>query len=182
MYFQQDTMILQTERLILRPWAERDIDTLPEIANDRDIWRNLRDVFPHPYTREAAENWVKLCQSLETRHPFAIEYQGRAIGGIGFNFFEDVHRHSAELGYWIAKAHWGQGLVTEAVRKIVEYGFQNLNLERIFAETYAWNPASGRVLLKAGFEYEGRLRHHVFKDGQFVDLLLYARIRSPSML
>jgi len=175
-------MILQTERLTLRPWAEQDVDTLAEIANDREIWRNVRDTFPHPYTREAAKGWVKFCQSANEPHPFAIEFQGRLIGGIGLHPFDDVHRHSAELGYWLAKSHWGQGIATEAVRKIVEYGFQNLNLERIQAGIYDWNDASGRVLLKAGFECEGRMRHHAFKDGQFVDMMLYARIRSAPII
>jgi [ribosomal protein S5]-alanine N-acetyltransferase len=173
-----DAMILTTERLTLRPWDERDIDILAEIANDRNIWRNVRDGFPHPYTRKAAENWVKTSQVLPEPKPFAIEYQERLIGGIGLHPFDDVHRYSAELGYWIGAAYWGKGLATEAVRRIVEHGFQTLNLERIQASTYSWNEASARVLLKAGFKCEGRMRNHAFKDGQLIDVLLYARLRT----
>ena len=170
-------MILTTPRLALRPWETRDIDVLPEIANDRRIWVNVRDGFPHPYDRASAEAWVALCEKGTMPHSFAIESNGIAIGGIGLHPFDDVHRKTAELGYWLGVAHWGRGFATEAVQAIVEYGFSHVNLERIQAGVYAWNEASSRVLLKAKFEYEGSMRRHAFKDTKFVDVLLYARLR-----
>jgi len=170
-------MILHTTRLTLRPWDTRDIDVLPEIANDRRIWLNVRDVFPHPYERSHAEGFVRLCQEGAMPHTFAIEFEGRAVGGIGLHPFDDVHRYSAELGYWLGVAYWGRGLATEAVRAITKHGLANLGLERIQASVYTWNESSSRVLVKAGFEFEGRMRRHAFKDGQFVDMLLYALLR-----
>lgn len=174
-------MILHTPRLVLRPWDTRDIDVLPEIANDRRIWRNVRDMFPQPYERSHAESWVALCQGGAMPHSFAIEFEGRAAGGIGLHPFEDVHRKSAELGYWLGTAYWGRGLATEAVQAITKHGFEDLGLERIQAGVYDWNEASSRVLVKAGFDFEGRMRRHAFKDGQFVDVLLYARVRNAPM-
>lgn len=170
-------MILQAPRLTLRPWEPRDVPVLPAIANDRRIWRNVRDGFPHPYDQASAEAWVALCEKGSMPHSFAIEFEGTAIGGIGLHPFDDVHRKSAELGYWIGAAHWGRGFATEAVLAIVEYGFSEADLERIQAGVYDWNVASSRVLTKAHFEYEGRMSRHAFKDGQFVDVLLYARLR-----
>lgn len=175
--FRGHVMILHTPRLVLRPWDTRDIDVLPEIANDRRIWRNVRDTFPQPYERAHAEAWVARCQGGGVPHSFAIEFEGRAAGGIGVHPFDDVYRKSAELGYWLGAVHWGRGLATEAVQAITKYGFEDLGLERIQANVYEWNEASSRVLVKAGFDFEGRMRRHAFKDGQFVDVLLYARIR-----
>jgi RimJ/RimL family protein N-acetyltransferase len=100
------------------------------------------------------------------------------VGGIGLHAFDDVYRHSAELGYWVAVAHWGRGFATEAVRAVVAHGFDDLGFERIQAGVYAWNEASSRVLVKSGFEFEGRLKRHAFKDGQYVDELMYARLRN----
>jgi RimJ/RimL family protein N-acetyltransferase len=171
-------MILNAKRLTLRPWDARDIDVLPQIANDRRIWRNVRDGFPSPYDRAAAEGWITLCEKGAMPHTFAIEVEGRAIGGIGLHPFDDVHRKSAELGYWLGVDFWGRGYATEAVQTIVPHGFNQLGIERIQAGVYAWNESSARVLVKSGFDYEGRMRRHAFKDEQFVDVLLYARLRA----
>lgn len=171
-------MILQTRRLVLRPWERRDIDILPQIANDRRIWRNLRDGFPHPYDRACAEHFVSLCENGTLGHTFAIECEGHVMGGIGVHPFDDVYRKTAEIGYWLGVASWGQGYATEAVHAIIRYGFDVVEMERLQAGVYAWNEASAHVLEKAGFEFEGRLRRQAFKDGQFVDVLFYARLRS----
>lgn len=181
-YDVRNRMILTTPRLVLRPWDTEDIDVLPEIANDRRIWINVRDMFPHPYDRSRAEQWVAFCQQEEVAHSFAISMGGQAIGGIGVHPFDDVHRKSAELGYWLGPAYWGQGFATEAVQVIVKYGFELLGLERIQAGVYAWNEASSRVLVKSGFDLEGCMRRHAYKDGKFVDVLLYARLRDTTIV
>jgi len=173
-----DVMKLKTQRLTLRPWGVRDVDVLPEIGNDRRIWLNLRDGFPHPYERANAEAWVALCSSGAMPHTFAIEFEGRAVGGIGLQGFDDVHRKTAELGYWLGVAHWGRGIATESVLAMVRHGFDDLGFERIQAGVFAWNEASARVLVKVGFDFEGRMRRHAWKDGRFVDVLLYARIKA----
>jgi [ribosomal protein S5]-alanine N-acetyltransferase len=171
-------MKIDTERLTLRPWERGDIDVLAEIANDRRIWVNLRDRFPHPYTRADAEMWISICENAPAPPlSFAIEVEGRAAGGIGLEPLADVHRSTAEIGYWLGASFWGRGLATEAVIAMARYGFERLGLERIQAQVFSWNESSTRVLVKAGFAFEGRMRRHVVKDGKVGDALLYARVR-----
>ena len=132
---------------------------------------------PHPYTLADAEAYLQN-RVVETReHVLCIEVDGRVGGGIGLHLGEDVNRLTAELGYWLAEPFWGRGIMSEAVPAMVAHGFATLPLQRIEAFVYANNPASARVLEKAGFEFEGRLRRSVIKDGQLLDSLLYAKLR-----
>jgi RimJ/RimL family protein N-acetyltransferase len=108
---------------------------------------------------------------------FCIEIDGAAVGGIGVHPGEDVHRHTATAGYWLGEEFWGRGIMTEVVTAVTDFCFENFPLRRISAEVFANNPASARVLEKAGFSFEGRLRNHVLKDGELLDSLLYARTK-----
>ena len=169
---------------VLRPWRLDDAESIAKYANNRNIWRNLRDRFPHPYSLQDAHEFlagraeigsslgVQRTPTIETS--FAIEVDGEAAGSIGLLLNDDVHRGTAELGYWLAEPHWGRGIVTEAARAMVAYGFDDLGLRRIEAVVFAWNPASTRVLEKAGLTFEARLRKQVIKDGEVMDALLYA--------
>lgn len=164
----------------LRDWQEEDVPALACYANNRKIWSNLRDAFPHPYRPEHAGEFIGRVNAASPRTVFAIATESEAVGSIGLMPGQDVHRYTAELGYWLAEPYWGRGIVTGAVRAMVEYGFQELGLHRIFAEPYAGNKASARVLEKAGFTLEGRLRASVFKDGRILDQLLYAIVSAGS--
>ena len=106
---------------------------------------------------------------------FCIEINGEAVGGIGIRVGSDVHRYTGEMGYWLGEEFWGRGVMTEAVTAVTNFCFENFPLRRISAEVFANNPASVRVLEKAGFTFEGRLRNNVVKDGKVLDSLLYAR-------
>jgi ribosomal-protein-alanine N-acetyltransferase len=108
---------------------------------------------------------------------FCIEIDGAAVGGIGIHVGQDVHRHTATLGYWLGEKFWGRGIVTEAVAALSDFWFENFPLRRISAEVFANNPASARVLEKAGFVFEGRLKNNVVKDGKLLDSLLYAKTK-----
>jgi [ribosomal protein S5]-alanine N-acetyltransferase len=108
---------------------------------------------------------------------FCIDIDGLAVGGIGIRIGEDVHRYTAELGYWLSEDFWGHGITSEAVPAFTNYCFENFPLHRIYAEPYANNPASARVLEKAGFVLEGRLKNNIFKDGQILSSLLYAKTK-----
>jgi ribosomal-protein-alanine N-acetyltransferase len=170
-------MPLVLERCSVRGWQMDDAPDLAKQANNRRVWLGLRDLFPHPYTIEHANEFL---QSVTTKKPpteFCIDIDGAAVGGIGIGIGEDVHRYTGELGYWLSEDFWGHGITSEAVPAVTEYCFENFPLRRIYAEPYANNPASARVLEKAGFALEGRLKNNVFKDGQVLDSLLYARIR-----
>jgi len=166
------------EQIILRAWRRSDIPALIQYANNRRIWLNLRNIFPHPYTRAEADEWIALCESNQgpPTH-FAIELQGEAIGGIGCRLLDDVNCKTAEIGYWLGEPFWGRGIATAALKQTNEYTFQIFAVERLQATVFEWNPASARVLEKTGYKLEGRLRRSIFKDGRLGDSLLYARIR-----
>ena len=172
------SMEIRCERLLLRPWRRGDEGALIRYANNRNVWRNLRDRFPHPYTIADAESWIR--RNEETNEPtmsFAIVLEGEPVGAVGLEHREDVDRRTLELGYWLGEPFWGRGLATEAARAVADYAFATFDVERLEAGVFEWNPASGRVLEKAGFQLEARLRKSVFKDGQLIDRLLYARLR-----
>lgn len=154
-----------------------DASALAKHANNRRVWLGLRDLFPHPYTIEHANEFLQLVTTKEPPTEFCMDIDGAAVGGIGIRIGEDVHCYTAELGYWLSEDFWGHGIASEAVPAVTEYCFENFPLRRIYAEPYATNPASARVLEKAGFALEGRLKNNVFKDGQVLDSLLYARAK-----
>ena len=168
---------LELPLCVIRSWREDDAPALARAANNRNVWLSLRDLMPHPYALADAEAYLARVAQNPLHHSFCLEVEGQAAGAIGLKQREDVHRFTAELGYWLAQPHWGRGIATAAVRAFVAERFEALPLQRIFAEVYANNPASVRVLEKAGFEFEGRLRQNVIKDGQTLDSLLYARVR-----
>ena len=162
---------------MIRSWEFNDAPAIVKYANNKRIWRNLRDAFPHPYTPSDANDFLKKVTSHDPECVFAISTAKEAIGGIGMVIGEDVHRYSAELGYWLAEPFWNKGIMTQAVQLIADYAFKNLNLYRIYAEPYEGNDASLRVLEKAGFQYEGRLKSSVYKNGKLLNQLLYARVK-----
>lgn len=170
-------MRLELPHCTLRPWHSNDVASLVRHANNRQIWRNVRDRFPHPYTREAAQAWVRVANNNPYEPALAIEVDGAAIGGIGLIFGQDIDRRSAEIGYWLGAEYWGRGIVTEAVQALTQYAFANFDLARIWACVFAWNPASMRVLEKAGFTREGVLRQAATKDGETIDVVMYAIVR-----
>jgi RimJ/RimL family protein N-acetyltransferase len=170
-------MELQLTRSKIRDWRPGDEAGLVRHANNRKIWRNVRDAFPNPYTFEDAEDWISSASSATPATSFAIEVEGEAVGGIGFILGADIHRRSAEIGYWLGEGFWGRGIVGEAVQAMTEYAFANYDLARIWAGVFEWNPASIRVLEKAGYEFEARLKKAVTKEGQTTDELIYALVR-----
>ena len=161
----------------MRPWRVGDEESLARYANNRNVSINLRDSFPHPYTVEDAAAWVQLQKDRNPVQNFAIATADEAIGGIGIKLQEDVHRGSAEIGYWLGEPFWGRGIATRALRALTEYAFANFGLVRLYATVFEWNPASARVLEKAGFTCEARLRKSVIKNGQVIDEFLYALVR-----
>jgi RimJ/RimL family protein N-acetyltransferase len=170
-------MQIELAQCVLRPWRPSDVAALVWHANNRNIWRNVRDRFPHPYTREAGEFWVQIANENPYEPNFAIAVDDEAVGGIGLIFGQDIDRRSAEIGYWLSEQYWGRGIATAAVRALTEYAFAHFDLARIWANVFAWNPGSMRVLEKAGFVREGILRKAATKDGQTIDVVMYALVR-----
>ncbi len=164
----------------LRRWRRGDEAALVRYADNRKVWLNLRDRFPHPYGAQAARCWIDLQESGGgPEYAFAIELGGEPVGGIGVSPYDDVALKTAEIGYWLGEPFWGRGIASEALRLLTEWAFATPELElvRIEAHVFAWNPASARVLEKAGYEREALLRKSVYKDGQLIDSLLYALVR-----
>ncbi len=169
-------MLIQLEKCDVRSWCEADADSLPFHANNRKVWLNLRDGFPHPYTRNDAQAFIKMAREQNPETLFAIAVNGQAVGGIGFGLHTDVERVSAEIGYWLGETFWNRGITTEALRAVTRYAVQEHELTRVYAVPYEWNHASFRVLEKAGYVFEGRMRRSVVKDGKIIDQLLYAYV------
>jgi len=161
----------------IRPWRSHDADALVKYANNRKVWLNLRDAFPHPYTAASAEAFLAMVERQSPTTFYAIATREEAIGSIGISLNRDVHRLTAEMGYWLAEPYWGRGIMTETVVRFTDYAFERFQLVRIYAEPYANNSASCRVLEKAGYVLEGRLRSSAIKDGRILDQFLYAQVR-----
>ena len=149
-------------------------------ANNRKIWLNLRDAFPHPYTSRDARDYIRLVRQRTPETAFAMAVGEEAVGSIGFVLHPDVERVSAEIGYWLAEPFWGRGITTEALVAITRYAIEAHGLTRIYALPFAWNTASCRVLEKAGYVLEARLRRSAIKDGQITDQMQYAFIAPPA--
>lgn len=158
----------------VRSWRTSDVDALARHADNRKIWLNLRDAFPHPYTRTDAQRFIRATRERVPETAFAIAVDEEAVGGIGFVMHADVERVSAEIGYWLAEPLWGRGIATEALVAVTRYAIETHGLTRIYAVPFAWNAASCRVLEKAGYALEGRLRRSAVKDGRIIDQMQYA--------
>lgn len=156
----------------LRQWQYGDESSLAKHANNINIWNNVRDYFPHPYTIKHAFEWVNMVK--DDPNNFAITVNNDAIGGVALVVQQDIYRKNAEIGYWLGEDYWGQGIMTEAVRQVVDYGFQNLDINRIYAGIFEYNVASTKVLIKAGFQHEATLKKSVYKNGLFWDDLIYS--------
>ena len=169
---------IETERLVLRRFSLADAPRVALLAGEVEIAQTTLHI-PHPYTVGAAESWI-LSQWNDMEHGlvFAItllQAEG-VIGAIGLHDINKEH-HRAELGYWIGKPYWNRGYATEVGRAVIKYGFEALDLNRIYAMHFWKNPASGRVLQKIGMKHEGRLPQHVRKWEVFQDCELYGILK-----
>jgi len=160
----------------VRSWQIGDVASLVTHANNRKIWINLRDGFPHPYTRADGRAFIRASRKTHPETSFAVAVGGAAVGGIGFHLQPDVERVSAEIGYWLGESFWGRGIATEALSAVTRYAIERHGLTRVFALPFAHNTASCRVLDKAGYVREGHLRRSAIKDGAIVDQIQYAFI------
>jgi [ribosomal protein S5]-alanine N-acetyltransferase len=167
-------LVLQT--CTVRSWTLADLASLVEHANNREIWINVRDRFPHPYTARDGREFIRTARRMQPETFFAIGVNGAAVGGIGFVLQADVERVSAEIGYWLGQRFWGRGIATEAVVHVTRHAIEQHGLTRVFALPFAYNVASCRVLEKAGYVLEARLHRSAIKNGNVVDQLQYAYI------
>jgi len=165
----------------IRSYSVNDIPALVRYGNNRNIWINLTDRFPFPYTEAKASDWINFAKNQNPETNFAISNENELIGGIGIELKNDVYRMSGDLGFWLGEPFWGKGIMPMAVKTISEHFFNNLNICRIAAFVFEWNKASIRVLEKAGFTQEGHLRKSVIKDNQIIDMFVFAKINMRGM-
>ena len=167
-------MRLELTTCIVRPWADGDAESLHRHANNRRVSMHLRDRFPYPYELHHAKTFLTWLRQQPMPTVWAIEVNGEAAGGIGVELHQDVERVSAEVGYWLGETVWGRGIATDALRGVTDEAFKRFDLTRMYALPFADHTASVRVLEKAGYVLEGRLRQSAVKDGKIRDQFLYA--------
>lgn len=170
-------MKISKANFTLRPWRPEDYVSLAEQANNKAIWNNVRDSFPHPYTEKDAQEFIETTVRKPSLLDFAIEIEGKAVGGVGFVPGEDVERLSAEVGYWLGEKYWNKRIASDAVETAVRYIFQHTELIRIFATIYEYNHASMKVLEHAGFTRLCILHKAAIKNGQIIDLHYYELLK-----
>ncbi len=161
----------------IRPYEAGDVASLVKYANNYQVWRNLRDRFPYPYTRADAIDWLRYLRRQNPLQDFGIANGVELIGGIGVQIQDDVHRRSAEIGYWLGQPFWGRGIASRAVVAMTDYAFARYPIVRIYAHVFEGNDRSIRVLEKAGYQFEGRMRKSVCKEGRLLDQSIYAILR-----
>ena len=164
----------------IRKWKLSDAKDLASALSNTKIQDNLRDGLPYPYTEQDGVDYISAMLSADENETFAfaITIDGKAIGSIGFFRQGNIHRQTAELGCCIAEEYWGKGIMTEAVKQICKYVFEKSDIIRIYAEPFAYNTASCRVLEKAGFQYEGTLRNNAIKNGKVIDMKMYSLLKT----
>jgi len=159
----------------LRKWKSSDLESLVEHANNLNIAKWLTNQFPFPYTNEDGKKYLNLIEKDNPTKIFAIEVEGKAVGSIGIFPQSDIHEKSAEIGYWLSERYWGNGIMSKAIQEVVQYGFEAFDIVRIFARPFSTNTGSQKVLEKAGFELEARLKQALYKNSEYLDELIYVK-------
>jgi len=162
--------------IILRPYKQTDLDSLVHLANDEDISRWMNDSFPYPYTYKDAEWWISV--GTHNGYSYAIEADGQYAGGIGIQPQTGMHRHTAEVGYWLGRPFWGKGIASKAVVKITKWAWQETELIRLYANVYQPNSASMRVLEKSNYQLESIAKQAILKRDELYDIHQYVALRS----
>lgn len=170
-------MNIKINELGIRNFREDDRAAIAELANNEKVAANLLDMFPHPYTQRDAAMWVDMVNRQDPVTDFAVTLDDRFIGVIGAKLKEDVYRVSAEIGYWLGEPYWGRGYMTRVVSAFSAESFDRYTVQRLYAGMFSTNPASGRVLEKAGYRKEAVLKNAIVKNGVIQDLIIYSLLK-----
>ena len=167
----------EDDKILLRSLKEEDLPVLTQLANNKKIWLNVRDMLPHPYTLDDAIFFFNLIKDEKPQVSFAIEYEGAFCGMIGLLPQIDVYRLTAEIGYWLGEPFWNKGIITKAVAMITDYGFNELGFVRIHTGIFGYNIASMKVLEKNGYKNDGVFEKSIIKDGKIIDEHMYSKVK-----
>lgn len=157
----------------LRHWHIDDLNSLVKHANNFEIAKNLTDAFPYPYTEEHGRAFIAMATKDDPVHIFAIDVNGEPVGAIGIHPQSDIMKKNAEMGYWLSQRYWGQGIISRAISQMVDFAFKTYDITRVYARPYGTNLASQRVLEKNGFKLEAHIKENIYKNGEFLDELIY---------
>jgi [ribosomal protein S5]-alanine N-acetyltransferase len=168
----------ETERLELQPFQSDDAIRISELANDKELASILG--LPHPYELKVAEEWIaiqpeQIKKGIEYPLTIVLKDIKEVIGTITIRI--DKSNNKGELGYWIGKEYWGNGFATEAVNKVIDFGFNQLNLNKIWASAISTNRASTIVLEKVGLQKEGTLRQNRLLNEKYENIDVYGLLR-----
>ena len=175
-------MILSLGDVVLRPFDISDASFMEKALNNPNVMRNLRDHIPQPYTVKDGEEFISMCLNESPQKHFGIAYNDILVGSIGLISKSDVYKHTMSVGYWVDEPHWGKGITTLAVKLISDYAFNHLNIHRLQAGVYEYNPGSMKVLEKNGYFHEGIFKQNIFKNGQFYNEYRFAKLKETNEL
>ena len=160
----------------LREFKNTDAEQIAKLLNNKKIWDNLKDFIPHPYSTDDAKDFITFCQSEKPQKTFIIDEDGLVVGVIGLIVEDDIYRKNAEIGFWLGEPFWNKGYITKAIKKIIDYGFNELDLVRIYACVFENNKASQRVLEKTGFTFDCIFKKAIIKNENILDEYRYSII------
>lgn len=164
-------------QIAIRSWEDGDAESLAKHANNINIWKGLRDIFPHPYSVEDAQAYIQRAKSDGRNTHCVISINGNACGAISLLPKEDVYRQNVEIGYWLSEEYWGKGITTEAVRRMLDKAFDDTNIQRVYSAVFSSNQASAKVLFNAGMKREAIIAGSIIKDGYIQDEWLFSMQR-----
>lgn len=167
---------MKNNKVSIRRLNKNDKRVLANLANNKEIFNNVRDFFPFPYHEKDAEGFIELCSKEDPPVSFGIEYNGDLAGVAGLVLQYDIYRKSAEIGYWIGEPYWNKGIATHAVKLIIAYAFDTLKLLKLYCGVFDTNTASQKVVEKCGFEKEGILKKQLIKNNQIMDEYRYGLV------
>ena len=162
--------------VVLRPWQKQDAQELALVANNKNIWNNVRDALPSPYTVMDALQWIAHVNDQNPVVNFAIVCKGNIAGSIGCITKQDISRKNIEIGYFVGERYWGNGIATEAVRLLVDFIETRLDVVRIEAHVFEQNKSSMKVLQKNGFHLEAISRKAAIKNNEVIDDYVWVKL------
>jgi len=163
-------MLIQREKYTIRQLEITDAPFMAKNANNINIWNNVRDYFPYPYSEQDALDFIRFTRNKKEIEDFVIIVDRQAVGMVGYVPGRDIERLNAEIGYWIGEDYWSKGIMSAVLKDVINYIFENTQFIRLFAPVFEYNHASMWVLQKNGFNKIAILKNAGIKNNKIIDL------------